>query len=391
MSSASSSPQGTAHFRSLDSMRGIAALLVAIYHVNWLHPLRDWRVIHNAPFCVDLFFVLSGFVICYSYGDRLGDTRAFARFMWTRLGRLYPLHLATLLVFALWHLSKLARGMDGLGGENLPAFISNLFLVHSLGLHDYMSFNYPSWSISVELWAYVMFGLVVLATGTGWARIVTSLVIVISSALMLGGVSRMPLHYATVDLGYFRCLAGFFSGVLTFHVWQSARHQLRITTRARAVISPALLLTLALFVGLEPPDTMNAYALLVLVPCIILALTLAPTARVSAVLNARPLVWLGKISYSVYMVHTALLLLTGAVMGKVFHIRLDQIADATLFETTPLQGTIALSVYLIGVLVIASFTYRWLEEPFRERAKRAAARWWREPARSESGAASLAS
>jgi len=231
----------------------------------------------------------------------------------------------------------------------------------------------------------------VLATGTGWARILTSLVIVLTSAVLLGGVSHMPLHYASVDLGYFRCLAGFFSGVLTFHIWRSARDQLAITARARAVLTPALLLVLALFLGLEPPDTMNGYALLVLVPCVILALTLAPTPRVSAVLNARPLVWLGKISYSVYMVHTALLLMTGAVMGKVFHIRLDQIADATLFETTQLQGTIALLVYLTGLLVIANLSYRWLEEPFRERAKRAAARWWREPARAEPGEASLVS
>ena len=391
MNSASSSPPGTAHFSSLDSLRGLAALLVAIYHVNWIDPLRELRLIHNAPLMVDLFFVLSGFVICYSYGDRLGNGRGFASFIWTRLGRLYPLHFVTLLVFAAWHVSKVERGMDGMEGNSAASFVSNLFLVQSMGLHDRMSFNYPSWSISTELYAYVLFGLVVLATGNGWARVLTSAVIVITSVAILGGVSHMPLQQASVDLGYFRCLAGFFTGVLTCHIWRGARDRIAIAPGVGRVITPVLLIILALFVCLLPPNTMNGYALLVLIPAVILALTLAPTPAVSAILNAKPLVWLGKISYSVYMVHAALLLLAGVVLSKGLRVPLLHETDPPLFMTTQLQGTLALIVYLAVLLGVSSLTYRWIEEPFRERSKRAAARWWRGTARTKSSAASLAS
>ena len=88
-------------FVTLESLRGIAALIVVVYHAVWLNPVTQSRFFSNGALMVDFFFVLSGFVICHSYGDRLLNLRDFGRFLWLRLGRLYPLHFALLMVFVL--------------------------------------------------------------------------------------------------------------------------------------------------------------------------------------------------------------------------------------------------------------------------------------------------
>src|SRR3569832_1450988 len=78
------------HFRVLDSWRGIAALLVALFHLNLYSAIYPLDFVRNAYLFVDFFFVLSGFVITYSYGDRLkppGDLGAFALRRFGRLRR----------------------------------------------------------------------------------------------------------------------------------------------------------------------------------------------------------------------------------------------------------------------------------------------------------------
>ena len=87
------------HFRVLDSWRGVAALLVAIFHLNLYSALYPLDFIRNAYLFVDFFFVLSGFVITHSYAARLGTIEELGSFALKRFGRLWPLHVAVLLAF----------------------------------------------------------------------------------------------------------------------------------------------------------------------------------------------------------------------------------------------------------------------------------------------------
>jgi len=87
------------HFRVLDSWRGIAALLVAIFHLNVYSAIYPLDFIRNAYLFVDFFFVLSGFVITHSYAGRLGTLEDLGSFAVKRLGRLWPLHVVVLLAF----------------------------------------------------------------------------------------------------------------------------------------------------------------------------------------------------------------------------------------------------------------------------------------------------
>src|SRR5438552_16908910 len=87
-------------FLVLDSWRGIAACLVALFHLDAYCHLYGVPFLRNSWLLVDFFFVLSCFVIAANYQQRLCDGFGVGRFLFLRLGRLYPLHSAMLALFA---------------------------------------------------------------------------------------------------------------------------------------------------------------------------------------------------------------------------------------------------------------------------------------------------
>ncbi|RUT82360.1 acyltransferase, partial [Mesorhizobium sp. M7A.T.Ca.US.000.02.1.1] len=94
-------------FLVLDSWRGICALLVALFHFPTASTISQSAFIGSSYLFVDFFFVLSGFVIASSYGDRLNQPEQVARFALVRFGRIYPLHLLMLAAFAGFELLRL--------------------------------------------------------------------------------------------------------------------------------------------------------------------------------------------------------------------------------------------------------------------------------------------
>jgi peptidoglycan/LPS O-acetylase OafA/YrhL len=76
-----------ARFEVLDGWRGIAALMVAVFHFNALHPAYVLPFVHNSYLFVDFFFVLSGFVIAHAYRGRLNTVADAAVFAIRRFGR----------------------------------------------------------------------------------------------------------------------------------------------------------------------------------------------------------------------------------------------------------------------------------------------------------------
>lgn len=120
----------------LESVRGVAALLVFLSHVpNWYGPFHQIAFIRNGGLMVELFFVLSGFVIFSTYGARIATFRDVVRFQFLRFGRLYPVHLTFLLLFVGFEFLKLLfiknpvspPFADGIAGPR--EFLENLTLI----------------------------------------------------------------------------------------------------------------------------------------------------------------------------------------------------------------------------------------------------------------------
>src|SRR5258708_8409695 len=98
----------TQRFVVLDSWRGIAACLVALFHLDAYSHLYGGPFLRNSWLFVDFFFVLSGFVIAANYQQRLLDGFGIGRFLLLRLGRRYPVHFT---IFALFIGCGLLRGL----------------------------------------------------------------------------------------------------------------------------------------------------------------------------------------------------------------------------------------------------------------------------------------
>ena len=117
---------------------------------------------------VDFFFILSGFVMCHVYQHifrNVVDRHNYFRFIGLRLIRIYPLHILTLLVFVLFELiqwflvrAELLHGITVFSDQSsLFSLAANFLLIHAWGVVDTSGWNQPSWSISVELFAYLVF------------------------------------------------------------------------------------------------------------------------------------------------------------------------------------------------------------------------------------------
>jgi peptidoglycan/LPS O-acetylase OafA/YrhL len=380
-------------FAPLESLRGVAALIVVLYHAVWINSITSLHLVQNGALMVDFFFVLSGFVIFHSYGKKLGSGTDICRFLWLRLGRLYPLHFTFLMVFLVIEIAKLvAERKFGIVADK-PAFttnngnalLTNLLLIHSLGVHDHrhLNFNHPSWSISTEFYAYVLFAGVRLLVADNRRFTVAATAFVAAAFGLLWWLKVVPLTTAGYDYGFIRCAGGFFLGTLTYLAYDALRGRLKDPHHRGGSLgwlsALALLATIA-YLCLIDPEGWLTYLLPFFSASVILTLVLCPQRTVQNVLSSRPLRWLGKVSYSVYMVHAAIAWIITQVLTVVFKFPKIEVPDGHITATSPSAGLIALAIYVAIVLVLSGFTYRWIEEPFRRMSRRASLRWFQQPA-----------
>lgn len=298
---------GQVHFRVLDSWRGIAALLAALFHLNLYSAIYPLGFIRNSYLFVDFFFALSGFVITHSYGDRLNTLDDLAAFAIRRLGRLWPLHVVVLLTFVAVESAKAMLAVRGTsfyqppftGINSLDTLPINLVFGQSFGLVHHLTWNPPSWSISAEFWTYLVFGMVLIASSTWLARLrfaAMALIVTIlaASALILVLFAQHGMD-ASYDLGFVRCLYGFLVGHLTYRLF-------RITPRAAldsGVTEAAMLIVIVAYVSLAGRGPYSFFAPLVFAAVVfVFAFEAGPISRL---MSNRVNDWLGKVSYSIYL------------------------------------------------------------------------------------------
>lgn len=386
-------------FDVLDSWRGICAIFVAIFHFSFVmqEGLLQSAFLANAYLFVDFFFVLSGFVICHAYGERLARWRDIGAFVVRRVGRVWPLHVALLALFALAigliNLSGVhPRSLDmrlAEGGYSLLAFTLNALLLNSMSLYG-NAWNSPAWSIGAELYTYILFAAVVPLAGRRLPR--AALALAVGAMLVLLAVAPSYMN-STADYGFVRCVAGFFTGV--------ALYRLHRATRAAPLPMPTVVeLGVVMFAGLfiiaagNGPD--EVFALSVAAP-LVFGLAILVFAReagaLSRALTAAPLRALGRWSYSIYMVHMPLLVLLGYgvwLYGRLTGTQVEQVAvvNGHIKHLYALEGAatpMLLASYLTAVVATAALTYRAIEAPWRDRFNSLAQKLQRARAATSSG------
>jgi peptidoglycan/LPS O-acetylase OafA/YrhL len=368
-------------FVVLDSWRGIAACLVALFHLDAYSHLYGVPFLRNSWLFVDFFFVLSGFVIAANYQQRLLDGFGIGRFLLLRLGRLYPLHFAMLAFFVGVELLRALHRVlvpallltnpavpFGTPQEAPDTILANLLLSQSLHLYNFLTWNLPSWSISTEFYTYVVFA--VCLVGLRKHAWIALLLAMVGGPILIALLSERNMD-TTYDWGIIRCVYGFSAGAISWNIYMKWKGELRKWLSGSIVEWSTLGLVVA-FVGAAGTTLISIAAPYIFALVVLVFALEAGTA--SAILRLRPLVFLGTISYSIYMTHVFVerrMFDAGYQLEKLFHIDLFRHReingqDIVFLGTRLWHGDIAYPVYLAMIIAISFFTYRWIEKPARE-------------------------
>lgn len=347
---------------ALTSIRGIAAWWVVLYHFRGYLPASspEWllALMAHGYLAVDLFFILSGFVLAMNYAESFqGSLAGVGGFYRLRFARIYPLHFVMLMLFLL---NPLAIALFSASGDtsayDWDYFVMSLFLVQNWGFSTELAWNDPAWSISTEVFAYLFFpfaavlmGRIIVTVGAALLAMAALLLALALAAQAAGG----SLGDDITGFGLTRCCLQFLLGML---VWQM-RDRLGFATprlsHAAILLAAGLILAYMLLPIGDALVMPAAFALLVF--------GLAdPQARPGLWLNASWLETLGLISYSTYLSHVFIKIWVKFVLVR-----------PGVPEWVPLP------VYLLLVALASIVLYRTVEVPGR--------RWLRDLAGSTAG------
>ena len=334
----------------LDGVRGIAAIFVFTRHASDFWGWRPYR----SYLAVDLFFLLSGFVIAYAYDERLRNKKMSTRqFLLTRLIRLYPMFLLSVIVSSLVVIGKSAMGAQEHipVGEMLGVFaLTALFLPAKMqGNVQLFPLNGPYWSLFYELVANALYALLlpVLNTYVLACIVAASLAAVCFGAVLHGNLD-MGLYWglASNAAGFFRSTFGIFLGLLIYRNTEFLTRYLggRVSPWY-GVIGMALVLATPMLPRFNAQ--MDLLAVAVILPvCLILASQDRPSRMDSVFLV------LGAVSYPIYVLHVPIIaIISLAIAGRMaYH---PPLGGAIL-----LAGIVALSVWIVKVYDLPA--RRWL-------------------------------
>lgn len=329
-------------YTTLDGMRGLAALAVALYH---------WGLVTSpvAPagyLAVDFFFVLSGFVIALTYTDRLAGTLSPRDFMVMRVIRFYPVYLVGHVLGFLRSLALLATGNENARSSTelaLALVFGTFMLPVPMDARNLFPLNVPSWTLFLELLINVAFafGLFRLSNRALAGIIGVS---AIGLAVFIGPPHFMDMGYsaATLPMGIARVCYSFPMGIILFRTLRS----LPRFASWFAFIPVAVLLTVLVW---TPSDAQRAIWELACVFVLFPALLAAGVRLELPAIAARPFAFLGTISFAVYAIHGPLIIFVNK-----------------LTERLSLDGWAGIAVYLAVLIVAAHAVVVLFDVPVRK-------------------------
>jgi peptidoglycan/LPS O-acetylase OafA/YrhL len=364
----------TGEIRALSGLRIVAAVWVVLFHFR---PLLEQAapgfrsalapVLDCGAQGVDLFFMLSGFVLTWNYLDRMGESWSWSatlRFLWLRLARVWPVYLVTMHLAALWIIFTLHVGhVPSEAAESLTAmnYLKQALMVQLwfVPFFDGSSWDGPAWSISAEWLAYLLFGALILVVfriarstrargliALAFAATLPPILLLLATGLFYTPWSWLP-----------RIVMQFTAGALVC----AAVRKLRPTERERRAAGYAALglgaaiVVILYWLDAHPIPEVVDSAGLVDVLFVPLLITLAiGSGGLPWLLGTRPLVCFGHVSFSLYMVH------------ELVHTSWNWIVEQFAVQLSPDTGGKLTLAALLGVaLGGAMLLYHLVEEPAR--------------------------
>jgi peptidoglycan/LPS O-acetylase OafA/YrhL len=348
------------------ALRGFGAIAVMYVHFSYAYDAAGQRyyiekLFPNFGVLLEIFFVLSGFIISYIYAEKFADrTRydTFVKFIWARFSRLYPVHILTLALYvgtvAIKYVSPALAGMQTAPffdeQNNAYTLLTNILIIHAWGLHHQLSWNYLSWAVSAEFAAYLVFPILCLIIGHG--RWIGTLALI---AAAFTGYFIFNHIYGDLNVpgynGAVRCICGFSLGVALYtlsplmkRVPLSGIHLLQLLSAAAVVW------------GFAAAD--NQILIIVAIAALVLA-TSENRGWLHPILLWGPFQSIGYMSFTIYMVH--------AVAGRALKPVAVYIPQLLNIGVTGWFPIVEMLVKMAFAVAVAYPVYRYFELPMRNR------------------------
>jgi peptidoglycan/LPS O-acetylase OafA/YrhL len=336
-------------FTTLDGLRGVAAVLVVPRHVG---EIAGGVSFPESFLAVDLFFLLSGFVIAYAYDERLARGDNILRFLGIRLIRLYPLYLLGIMTGLLYRVGSAYAGTPGWTAARIgEALLLGVLMIPKSPYTSVGSsaLDGPTWTLLPELVANLVYA--------AFHRLLNRMALVVIVALGAAGMVWSRLMFGTLDAGWdpdhwpvaaARLTFSFFGGALVFRLLGDRR-------RLRPWTAWTCLAIAAVALAATPPEPLQAAYELVLVlalfPTVLCVACLSePGPRAAALFR-----FLGLISYAVYVLHEP----AGALVGRALQ------RGARLNLEDPWTANIALVGFLALLVAGTWLVDRYYDTPVR--------------------------
>lgn len=331
---------GVKHVTILDPMRGVAALAVVIFHylgsiLPTLRPNGVEHIVEHGKMGVQVFFVISGFVIPYAMQRSGYAWSNLGRFMLRRFVRIAPPAYIAALALIAFHLLAIMINGRPVDGDPFPGFGFTAVLANLTFTAEYFGtgwYNFVYWSLTAEFEYYLVLALVfpLIASGSPNWRV----------ALVMAG---MILLTWSPGPSFFHYAVYFVLGILIF-LWRET------PTDRRLLLLLGLCACLAgINQGWSTPIAVSLVAALIIAS--------------GTPFRTGPTDFLGDVSYSLYITHVPVAYFAETVIKRV-----------TDLHTSPGGKAILFIIYLALALVAAHLFHRLVERPFLQLSKRIKAR-----------------
>lgn len=352
---------------SLTSLRFIAAMMIVIHHSGAYFGMSQYSTMLALPQGVSFFFILSGFILSYNYSEAHGVE--WKEFYLNRFARLWPAHIAATVLWLLFGYPV----FDGIGTTAaFFATVTNITLTQSFipASAFYSSLNPVAWSISVEVFFYLAFPFIVsggLASAARWLVGSLALLIVLMAVavlLKLPNTTADPMGVSAASVIYTNPLARLFEfclGCVAAFIFKARKAQpYKTQTFVEIAASCGVMLFMVLIASSKFRNLFPNYYpfrgwLIWSGSCVPMAALIYVMAigggKISKALSHRAIVYLGEISFSLYLVHLTVLCIYMS------------------YAQSPSSSFAGFIVYVVVSLAMSAAMYHAIENPCRRLIK----------------------
>lgn len=310
---------------ALTGLRGVAALWVLVFHIQDMLKFVGGgvstvtRIFGAAGYLgVDVFFVLSGFVLALNYSNAglHASASSYASFIWARLARIYPVHVAALVLYCVFVLATIAFSLSYSYANHLTlqGFLRSLTLTHGWSLPIRNVWNPVSWSVSTEFAAYLCFPIFAVMA-MRFRSIASACAFIGLLFLALVSAKYYGVYSGAMAYGMVRIFVEFPAGILVFRIWQLSQQRptLRFDVLASAVLAILVVCSNVIDFGAR---RQLAILWMPIVSCALIYALACATGPLQRFLCGRTMQHFGRVSYSFYMVHGVFISMAAAVMTE---------------------------------------------------------------------------